>query len=71
MLGFIQKRRQETVRERQQEALLLIDQLERAQVYLTAALGLETDDPHLNDEVAAAEREVAHLIQSVRRLRVV
>ena len=71
MLGFSEQRRQGTVRERQQEALLLIDQLERAQLYLTAALGLETDDPHLNDEVAAVHREVGHLILSVRRLRVV
>ena len=49
---------------------MLADQLERAQLYLVSALGLETDDAQINDRVASVNREVAHLILEVRRLRV-
>ena len=71
MFRFVEERRQESLRRRQREALLLIDQLERAHLYLTSALGLETDDGRLSDEVAAVHRDLTDLIRTARRLRVV
>ena len=64
------QRPEESARDRQRQALMLADQLERAQLYVVSALGLETDDAQLNDRVASVNREVAQLILDVRRLRV-